>query len=428
MEYIKRYTKTLFIIVAGLLMMAGCGIFTFTPSTTPVANAGADQNVPAGSTVTLNGNASTSRTDSPLSFTWTQTRGTPVTLTGSNTATATFVAPDQSGTLSFQLVVSDANGTSRPDTVVISISVPTSESPVANAGADQNVSVGSTVTLNGNASTSRTGSPLSFTWTQTGGSPVILTDVNTATPSFTAPSQAETLTFQLVTSDVNGMSTPDTVVINVGTTTSMAPIANAGADQNVPAGSQVALNGNTSISQTGSPLTFAWTQIGGTPITLTNANTATPSFTAPNQAETLTFELVVQDINGPSTPDTMAISTVVPTPSSPVANAGPDRIAPAGTAVALNGTASTSVTGSPLSFAWTQTSGTPVSITGANTATPSFTAPNQADNLTFQLVVSDANGVSNPDTVGVTVTAPPVASVCKTNSENRILSFFVLQQ
>ena len=48
---------------------------------------------------------------------------------------------------------------------------------------------------------------------------------------------------------------------------------------------------------------------------------------------------------------------------------------------------------------------TRVSLTGANTATPTFTAPTVAASLVFSLSVTDSTGaVSSPATVSVTVT------------------------
>jgi len=55
-------------------------------------------------------------------------------------------------------------------------------------------------------------------------------------------------------------------------------------------------------------------------------------------------------------------------------------------------------------YQWIQTSGTPISLNGANTATPTFTAPTVATSLAFSLTVKDSTGaVSSPATVTVTV-------------------------
>jgi hypothetical protein len=403
-RFIKRCRNLLFVFGVALLMIPGCGT---TPPEPPTANAGLDQNASAKSVVILDGSESISSTDETLTYAWTQTGGTAVALAGANTVTPIFTAPDQAGTLTFQLIVIDGNGTSTPDTVSITITVPTSESPIANAGLDQNVSAKSAVVLNGSGSVSQTGDTLSYAWMQIEGTGVTLTGANTATPNFTAPDQAGILVFQLVVGDVNGLSSPAIVVITVIVPTSESPTANAGPDQIVSANSIVALNGSESTSQTGDPLSFVWVQIGGRTVTLRGGNTATPVFTAPDQADTLTFQLIVVDVNGLSNPDTVTITVLVPTAGSPTANAGPNQTASAGATVVLNGSGSSSQTGDPLTFSWTQTGGTAVILAGANTATPIFTAPDEADTLTFQLVVRDKNGTSTPDTVSITVTAPP---------------------
>lgn len=108
-----------------------------------------------------------------------------------------------------------------------------------------------------------------------------------------------------------------------------------------------------------------------------------------------------------------------PTPSNqtPVANAGSDQDVNAGDAVTLNGTGSSDPDGDTLSFAWTQTAGTVVALTGPNTASPTFTAPNTTGTLTFQLTVSDGTA-SDADTVDVMVTGTPVLFVANLAGNN----------
>jgi len=56
-----------------------------------------------------------------LTFAWSQTGGTAVTLSGAATATATFTAPAAAGALTFDLSVNDGNGGADTDTVVITV-------------------------------------------------------------------------------------------------------------------------------------------------------------------------------------------------------------------------------------------------------------------------------------------------------------------
>jgi serine protease len=102
----------------------------------------------------------------------------------------------------------------------------------------------------------------------------------------------------------------------------VAPEADAGANRTVMLGSTVNLDGRASSDPDGTIFTFAcgtatpvasfaWTQTAGPMVTLINADQAEPSFTAPDEAEILAFELTVTDNDGLSASDSVTI-TVVP--------------------------------------------------------------------------------------------------------------------
>ena len=78
----------------------------------------------------------------------------------------------------------------------------------------------------------------------------------------------------------------------------------------------------------------------------------------------------------------------------------------------LDGLGSSDPDGDALSYAWTQTSGGTVALAGANTATPSFTAPELPGELVFRLTVTDPGDLSSSDGATVTVrdTAPSFAT------------------
>jgi serine protease len=94
---------------------------------------------------------------------------------------------------------------------------------------------------------------------------------------------------------------------------------------------------------------------------------------------------------------------------APFAAAGPDQVVLPLADVALDGRSSQDPDGTVASFAWTQTAGTPVVLQGANTATPSFTAPSTSGTLTFRLEATDNEGKVGSDSVDGIVDRPPVA-------------------
>ncbi|MEM1401978.1 MAG: S8 family serine peptidase [Pseudomonadota bacterium] len=94
---------------------------------------------------------------------------------------------------------------------------PANVAPTANAGADQSVEAGASVTLDGSQSSDSDGSIASYEWEQTDGPTVDLSGADQAQASFAAPSASidVELTFRLSVADDDGASTFDTVTISV---------------------------------------------------------------------------------------------------------------------------------------------------------------------------------------------------------------------
>ena len=111
--------------------------------------------------------------------------------------------------------------------------------------------------------------------------------------------------------------------------------------------------------------------------------------------------LVIADAG--SAPDSRA----APANQEPAADAGADQDAAHGAAVTLDGSASSDPDDDAVTFLWTQESGPTVALEGADTARPTFTAPDlsTASMLVFTLMVSDAAGAMDTDTVTVRVSA-----------------------
>jgi hypothetical protein len=170
----------------------------------------------------------------------------------------------------------------------------------------------------------------------------------------------------------------------------------AGTDQQVLTAATVTLDGGAS---TGPVTGYDWTQTAGPAVTLSGTGSRTPTFTAPDVAPateaTLSFQLTVTGAGGPST-NTVSVKVLASAPSV-TANAGPDQ-APAvqDSVVTLDGSASANA----VDYAWTQTAGPSVALTGAGTSKPTFRMPKGSQTLTFQLKATNAGG-SSTDTVSV---------------------------
>ena len=370
----------------------------------PTAEAGPNQSVQTGNPVTLSGSG-TDEDGTIASYLWEQTTGTNIVLDNPNAASITFVAPDTIETLTFRLTVTDNNGSTGTDTIQITILAIPNIHPMAVAGNDQEVSGGTTVQLNGAGSTDEDGSIVTYLWEQIGLPAVVLSDNNLANASFTAPAleQETTLIFQLTVTDDRGDEDTDEVNITVLATANIPPTANAGQDATASPGDVVRLIGSAT-DQDGTIDTYLWEQVSGTNVFLTNPNSTTASFFAPNTAGDLSFRLTATDDDGDTGTDTVIITVVLN--QEPVADAGSDQNRTAGTTINLDGSASNDPDGTTLDYLWTQVAGETQVLDDNQSATPSFDIDSLIDSqtLTFRLTVTDADGAQDQDTVDINIT------------------------
>ena len=187
----------------------------------PTANAGANQSINEGTTVTLDGSGSSDPDSDPLTYSWTQTSGPTVTLSSTTAQKPTFTAPSvtQNTNLVFSLTVNDGTVSSSADTVTIAVQdvLVGNQAPTADAGSNQSINEGLTVTLDGSGSSDPDSDPLTYSWTQTSGTTVTLSSTTAEKPTFTAPSvtQNTNLVFSLTVNDGTVSSAADTVTITV---------------------------------------------------------------------------------------------------------------------------------------------------------------------------------------------------------------------
>ncbi len=305
--------------------------------------------------------------------------------------------------------------------------------PIANAGLAQTVGSGAFVALDGTGSSDPSFLAIKYAWTQTAGTAVILNSTAVATPTFTAPTLAAgapsvTLTFSLiVTNSAGTASTAATVniTVNAPPPVLLAPIANAGAAQTVASGATVQLNGTATRDPNipALPLTLNWVQTGfggQPPVVLSNPASATPTFKAPVSAAGTVLTFTLTATNTVPLSSGASVNITVNPAVAPVANAGTNQGVKVTNAVTLNGSLSSDPNGLPLTYAWVQVSGTPVVLTGANTVSPTFTAPAAPTVLGFTLTVNNGLLNSAAALVTVTVTANVADTINITVAEYRI--------
>ena len=174
--------------------------------------------------------------------------------------------------------------------------------PDAKAGANQSVDEQTTVTLDGSASTDPDGDTLGYSWTQTAGVTVTLTDASSVQAGFDSPDvgigSSTSLTFQLRVTDGNGGVNTSSVDVTVNGVSNTDPVVNAGNDQAAAEGSTVSLTGTATDNDIGDALSYSWTQVSGTSVSIINGDQSAATFEAPlvgATPETLTFELAVND-------------------------------------------------------------------------------------------------------------------------------------
>ena len=252
----------------------------------PVANAGVLQNVSAGALVRLDGSKSADPNNDSLTYKWTLEvpAASKAVLLADNVVNPQFTA-DVPGVYTGTLVVSDGKLSSAPVKVSV-VASNTNSAPVANAGVNQNVSVGTPVVMDGTASTDADKDMLMYRWaliSKPAGSTAALTAANSPVPKFTAD-LVGTYVLSLVVNDGRADSEPSGVTV-VASAANVAPVANAGTNQNVvvDATKDVTLDGTASSDANKDFLTYKWTLISKpdtSAATLANSTAAKSSFKA----------------------------------------------------------------------------------------------------------------------------------------------------
>lgn len=380
--------------VTGTITATGCtntDPATITVNPLPIVNAGIDQTVCAGTSVTLNGSGAST-------YSW-------------NNSVTNGVAFTPAATATYTLTGTSVAGCTNTDQVLVTVN----PIPIVSAGADVSICTGSSTTLTATGATTYSWSPggqttasitvnpiANSTYTVTGTSlGCTASDAVTVTVLANAPinagpdvsicvggsttllatggvtyswnnglgignnfsvSPAITTTYTVVGTNAAGCTGTDAITVTVNP----LPIVNAGIDQTICAGTAVTLIG-------AGALTYTWNN------GVTNGSSFTP-------ATTTTYTLTGTTAAGCVNTDQVLV-TVNPLP---IVNAGIDQTVCAGTAVTLNGAGATTYT-------WNN------GITNGVAFTPISTA-------TYTLSGTTAAGCVNTDQVLVTVNPLPIVN------------------
>lgn len=287
------------------------GAYEFIPygsNSLPIARAGEDLVVMPGATVTLDGGRSHDFEATLESFAWQQTVGTPVTLAQHNQAVTSFQAPEESATLTFSLLVSDAATASSEDNVDVFVNVP----PVANAGEDFSLTNDKTGVFDGSKSADIDGYIRRYDWKAIWGV------THTALGDYTGQSLAVPMqdlkanasnVYRLTVTDDKGFSDTDLAVVHfLKENNNTPPLADAGEDIAALSGELIQLDGSLSSDSDGHIDQYHW--ISEDNIRIWNKTESRPAITAPLEEGVYKLDLVVVDDGNLAAADSVVIKVV----------------------------------------------------------------------------------------------------------------------
>jgi formylglycine-generating enzyme required for sulfatase activity len=278
------------------------------------------------------------------------------------------------------------------------------EPPVASAGPDQDVPLGTLVTLDGSSSADPDGQVLSYTWSADQDNPMQVVLTSTSIVRFT-PTLPGQYTFILVVTAGAIASTPDSLQLNVTGGDNNAPIAQAGPDYAAALGNSFFLDASASTDSDGDSLSFLWEALADPGVVSIADSASAQTQITPLLPGTYTFLLRVSDGVTTSTDDITVLVTSEGN-VAPVANAGVPQTVAVGTPVVLDGSGSLDADGDTLAYRWFvgNNPGEPVALSDSTAVSPDF-VPNLLGTYVFGLIVDDGSSASLLDTTAVTVVA-----------------------
>lgn len=368
----------------------------------PVANAGSDKTLVLPTNSIVIEGSGFDPEGSIASYLWTKSSGGNAVLTNASNAKLT-VSNLELGTYRFRLKVTDSEGLSSTDQMVLNV-LPenTNQVPTVNAGPDKNIKLPQNQsTINGTASDSD-GSISAVSWIKLSGGSAILNNQNTLNLELTDLEVGQYI-FELTATDDDEATATDFMSLTVlSEDANSPPTVNAGSDI------QLSLpNNSASITANANDpdddeITYFWSKISGPQLTMTNIDQANVNIS--NMVEgTYQIRIRVTDTEGESAEDFVNIQVLSEEIiEPPVVNAGSNlSVELPKNELVITGEAE-SENGTIVSLLWEQNSGESLTLSGENSNQLSITDLREGI-FKFRFTATDNAGQSSFDEVQLNV-------------------------
>ncbi len=364
----------------------------------PFASAGPDQMAIVGASIEFSSAASGDADGFITTYNWSFGDGQ---FASGVTANHAYLLPGQ---YTVTVTVMDNCGASAQDTAIMTISLPdpcaSNQTPIANAGNDQQVALGNSTVLNGSASIDPNGQIAEYWWNFGDGQFTGWQSSSSTSHTYaTAGAFAATL---WVKDNCGLVSLPDVAFVTVNAPDpcagNHAPTASITGGGTHLVGNPVNFIAFASFDSDGSIISYDWTFGDGG---IGNGSVVSHIYTA---AGVYTTTLTVTDNCGATDSKSVSVTINTPNPCTgnlpPIANAGPNQSGQTGQLISFSSAGSLDPNGTITSYHWNFGDGQ----TGMGATTTH--AYSNSGVFTVTLTVTDNCGATGQDTAQVTVTVP----------------------
>lgn len=312
-----------------------------------------------------------------------------------------------------------ANDASGFDVNWFNFALVVNQSPTANAGSNQTITLPTTTTTLTGSGNDPDGTIASYAWTQISGTSATIVSTSSSTTNITGLSTAGVRVFRLTVTDNSGATGISDITITVNAASNQPPVANAGANQTITLPTITATLTGSGTDADGTIASYSWTQVSGTAATIASPPSATTNITGLTTTGVRIFRLTITDNVGATATSNVTV-TVNPANIPPTASAGTNQtITLPTTQIILTGSGADQ-DGTVASYSWTQVSGTAATIASPSTAVTNITGLTIAGIRVFRLTVTDNQGATGTADVTITVNAANVAPTANAGPDKTI--------